>query len=133
MVPETTLTESSGALSLPERFSLPLRAPRFLIAVGANGRLRSPLYPKSMNPVPRRHCREPGHRESREARILYGNWKERIYCCLAIDAGTSFPPREKLSSERPNVKISQIYRSRARTHLIRYFVRRVYCTKIIAR
>jgi len=33
-------------------------------------------------------------------RIPYGNWKERIYCCLAIDAGVSFFPRRELARER---------------------------------
>lgn len=32
-------------------------------------------------------------------RIPYGNWKERIYCCLAIDVGTSFPPPRRAHSE----------------------------------
>lgn len=43
-------------------------------------------------------------------RIPYGNWKERIYCCLAIDAGTSLPSLETSPGTAANVEISEIYR-----------------------
>jgi len=53
-------------------------------------------------------------------RIPYGNWKERIYCCLAIDAGVSFFPRRELARACRRAwnirtwRFREIHRSQAR-------------------
>lgn len=99
MVPETTLTrefrrfEPSCVSRLRRTLSLSLFLPRVLrlLIVRANGHSRAPsLYPKSMNPYGGGTVVSPASRKS-GSEFLTEIGMERIYCCLAIDAGTSFP------------------------------------------